>query len=538
MPLTPTAAKGSVNIAIEATSGETIMMAATAVAATMSAGITQPTGGSVGSRVHLILYGWTAGGTLTITGTGLPNNTETITVPAPTAQQLQSPQLAAFEYESTNLYTAITNFTASAPLVTGGGVLVVKACQGGKFNVPVTAFKSNRKVPVYSPNEHNTLMARDKKIIATHNDTGIDAFDSDFYGDLSLYWVYLMLGIPTWVTVPAVPVSIVASATLVATLAIANQPTAPRMKLIIAVSTFTGNPSITITGVSYGLTVTETITFTANATYYSANVYDSITSITSAVNATTVAITGVFGWWGTATSESTRQTAVIEHFDGSASWVHPFSAMTDGDMTITTKAEVKLTLKGVAQDKIAIGDRTTNPLNVSRVASIGTPLTDLPVAGWQTQIYADAITGTAGATIFADPDEEIKVILKAPVEPHWTFNNQQPFTRAYPIKPECTVDTTYDIINLLQNEQFRQNLKQYLVAQIIGEYLGTSAGTLYYKGWKWTLPVRYDGEYGQEGDPSKGNTFAKPKLRTEYDAGIGGSYKLEIFTRQPPTYNL
>src|SRR5258707_3982276 len=78
MPLTPTVAKASVNVAIEAISGETIMMAATAVVATMSAGITQPTGGSVGSRVHLILYGWTAGGTLTINGTLVPGNTEVI----------------------------------------------------------------------------------------------------------------------------------------------------------------------------------------------------------------------------------------------------------------------------------------------------------------------------------------------------------------------------------------------------------------------------------------------------------------------------
>ncbi len=71
MPLTPTAAKGQTNIAIEATSGEQPVLVATAVAATISAGITQPSGGSVGSRLRLILFGWTAGGTITINGTGL-----------------------------------------------------------------------------------------------------------------------------------------------------------------------------------------------------------------------------------------------------------------------------------------------------------------------------------------------------------------------------------------------------------------------------------------------------------------------------------
>src|SRR6266702_5256120 len=151
MPLTPTAAKGQTNIAIEATSGEQPVLVATAVAATISAGITQPSGGSVGSRLRLILFGWTAGGTITITGTGVPNNTEVATVPAPTPQQLQSPQLATFEYESVNLYTAITNFQCSAPLVTGGGVLVVKQCQGGKFNIPDTAVRAGARCRPIAP---------------------------------------------------------------------------------------------------------------------------------------------------------------------------------------------------------------------------------------------------------------------------------------------------------------------------------------------------------------------------------------------------
>ena len=218
MPLTPTSAKGQTNLAIEAVSGEQPVMSATAIATTMSAGITQPSGGSVGSRIRLILFGWSTSGTITITGTGLPASTEVATVPAPTPQQLQSPQLATFEYESVNLYTAITNFQCSAPLVTGGGVLVVKQCQGGKFNIPDTAFKSGRKVPTYSPNEHSGVMARDKKIIATVNEPDIGTWDSDFYGDLSLYWVYLMVGSPTWVTIPAAPLSVVASATITASI--------------------------------------------------------------------------------------------------------------------------------------------------------------------------------------------------------------------------------------------------------------------------------------------------------------------------------
>lgn len=537
MPLTATAAKGIVGVMVEAAPGEQSIMPATTLIATMSAGIVQPTG-STGMRMHLLLTGWTAGGTITITGTGTPNNTETWTVAAPTTQQQQSLQVVDVEYVSVNAYTAITNFTASAPIVAGGGTLVVKGIQAAKFNIPVTAFHSGRKTPMYSPNEHTGLMTRDKRLIQTINNATIDSWTSDLYGDISLYWPYLLMGAPaTTVTLPAAPLSIVAAATIIASMTIANQPTAPGMKLILTVTTFTGSPSVTITGTSYGIAgVTETITPTANGTYYSANVYSALTSIGGTINSTTVAVTGVFGWKMTFNEESNRSTLAIEHFDGSGSWIHPFVMSTDGDFTLTAKgSQAMLTIKAIAQDKLPIGDRTTNPLQVSRMASLGIPLQDIPIAAWQTNVYLDPITGTAGTTLWLDVDD-LKIVLKTPSEAHFTFNNSQNFTRAYPIKPECTADLTLDIINLLQFEQFRQNLKQYLVVAMVGEYIGTTGGTNYSKGWTWTLPGRFDGLYEPEGDPAKGNTFAKPKWRTEYDASIGAAYQLAVVTRNPPSY--
>lgn len=511
-----------------------LLLAATAVSGTIT-GFTPPSG-STGMRLYIRFQNFTTSGTFTINGTGTPGNSEgPVNVAALSAQQLQSPVLASYEYVSTNAYSAITNITTTGLT---NGTITVWGIQASKFNLPVTKFASSRKVPIYSPLEHNGLMARDKKLIQTHNDTQIANFDSDFYADLSLYWVYLLIGSPTWATLPASPLSIVASATITASMTIASQPTAPGMKLIITATGFTGNPSLTITGTSYGISTTETVTITANGTYYSANVYSALSSIGGSTNGTTITITGVFGWKGTVNEEATRSTAAVEHFDGSASWIHPFVCATDGDMTINAKAECKLTIKAVAQDRLAIGDRTTNPLQTSRVASIGTPLADMPVAGWQTQIYLDPITGTAQTTVFTDPDEEVKVVLKTPTEPHYTFNNQQQFTRAYPIKPECTVDLAYDIINLIQNEQFRQNLKQYLVIATVGRYIGTTGGSAQYEGWTWTIPGRYDGEYPQEGDPAKGNVFAKPKWRAEYDSSLGCSYQLTIVTTNPPTYNV
>src|SRR5216683_40804 len=259
MPLTPTSAKGVCGIMIEGTSGEASLLPATAVIATIT-GFTAPSG-STGMRLHIIITNWTASGSFTVTGAGTPNNTEgPITVAAPTVQQLQSPQVANFEYTSLNSYTAITNITTTGLTA---AVFVVKGVQGAKFNIPVTSFKSNHKIALYSPNEFSGFMARDKKLIQAHNEASLDALDSDWYGDLSLYWVYMMLGTPVgnnWATLPAAPLSVVASATIIASMTIANQPTAPGMKLIITATTFAAGAAITIIGTSYGVSTTEVVT--------------------------------------------------------------------------------------------------------------------------------------------------------------------------------------------------------------------------------------------------------------------------------------
>jgi hypothetical protein len=540
MALTATTPKATVMLALEATPGEQLLLAATPGAATIT-GISAPPGTN-GGKAHVIITNWTASGTFTITGTGTPGNTETVTVAAPNAQQAQSPQLVAFDYVSVNNYTAITNITTTGGLATSNATFVVKGITGADHNVPTLAFVSDRKVPPYSGNAHTGLMARDVHVTATNNQTSIDSFDTDLYGDLSLWWPYMEIGYVSVASIPASPTSLLATTALTSSpVVLTTPPTAPAMKFIITATGYVATPvTLTLSGTSYGLSVTETITINANGAYYSSNVYSAFTNITTSSNSSgvSIAVTGVFGWALTFNEEGTRYTAAIEHFDGSASWVHPFSAMDGGDVTIQEKGNSKLTAKGKAQNKLAIGDRTTNPLQTSRVTSIAPPLGDLPLDGWQTLVYADAITGTAKTTLYTDPEEEIKITVTAKVEEHYTFNGTQDFTRAYPMKPEFMVTLSNDIQNLLQWTQSIQNLKQYLVIEQRGRQLGTVSNVTYYEGWVWTLPVRYNGKYGQVGDPNKGNTYAKPELRCEYDAGIGASLQLVCYTQNPPTYTL
>jgi len=535
MPITATAAKGTVNLMLETANGEQLALATQAVSATMT-GIAAPVG-STGVRYHIKITNWTTSGSITVTGTGTPASTETYNIAAPTAQQTQSAQLASNEYVTVNAYTAITNITSTG---LSNATITVYYIQAGKFQIP-SILKSQRKPKVYSPNEHNTLIERDKKIVHLINETSIDELKQDVYGDLSLWWPYMMMGAPTIASIPATPTSIVASTPVTAgspaTFSSPSAPTAPGMRLIITVSSYTVTGTITITGTVNGIAGTsEVITVSGAGTLYSSNVYSAISSIANASYTATIVITGAFGWQLTFLSSANKYTAAIEWYDGVGSWTHPFSFFTEGDFDIKALTEATLTAKGMAQDKLPLGDRTTTPLSgTNRIASIGTDLSDEPLVGWQTVLYLDAITGSPLTTTWVDV-QELKVSLKTPDEHHYTFTNSQNFNRAYAVKRECTVDTTINFIDLLQWEQFRQNLKQYLSFQFLGQYIGTNAGTNYFKSWTWTLPIRSDGVFDISSDPSKGIVTAKASFRSEYDTGIGAAYKLVVVTSKPPTY--
>jgi hypothetical protein len=531
MPITATAAKGVVNIAMELVAGEQLLLATTPVIATIT-GITAPTSTS-GMRFHIRITNWSTSGTLTVTGTGTPGNTETVNVAAPTAQQTQSAQMATYDLVTVNSYTAVTNITTTGMV---NGLITVWGIQAGKFQLP-SIMKSKRKPKVYSPNEHNALIERDKKIVQLTNETTIDEVKQDVYGDLSLWWPYMLMGAPTaTASLPSSPTSLYSALALSGSQTLTTQPTAPGMKLIFTITAFTVAGTITINGTSYGAVIAEAIPIPAAGTYYSSNVFSAVTTITNVTTAATMAVTGVFGWQYTFLSSANKYTASIEWYDGAGSWAHPFCFATEGDFDVKVQTEATITMKGKAQDKIPIGDRTTTPLSgVNRIASIGTSLTDLPMVGWQTAVYMDAITGTPLTTQYVDM-QELKVSLKTPDEEHFTLTNSQNLNRVYAGKRECMADCTLNFIDMLQWEQFRQNLKQYLSFQFLGQYLATISATAYYESWTWTLPIRSDGDFEPTSDPSKGIVTAKAMWRCEYDSGIGGSYKLVVTTRMPPTY--
>jgi hypothetical protein len=192
--------------------------------------------------------------------------------------------------------------------------------------------------------------------------------------------------------------------------------------------------------------------------------------------------------------------------------------------------EFKLNTKGIAQDRIVIGDRTASSLNANRVTAIGQP-GDLPMVGWTSLVYIDTTVGAAPTTTFGDLLEG-KIQLKVPQKGGWTATNSQNYNRVNRGKRETMFDGKIDLTNVLQLEQYRQNLIQYITFQMLGQAIGGG----YNKMWQFTFPVRWE-DFDIVSTPDMERVEATVKALAEYDGGLGGSYRLTIINQQP-TYTI
>lgn len=531
--ITGSAPRGQVGIVIETVgSGEIPLLAPTAVIASMTL-TTQPSG-STGMRLHARVYNHTTSGTITLTGTdafgGALN--ETINVPPLPSQPSQSAQTTDFEFVTVGVFGAVTTIATTG---LAGGVLVIGGIQGAKFLLPIN-LQIKQKHKKYSPNEYRGIIERDSRIIEQTNEVTIDTMEEDVYPDTSLWWPYMLMGNPVVTTIPSTPTSLKASGVIASSMTLTTQPTAPGMKLILVVTAWTALVTLTITGTNnFNQAVSEVVTLNANGTYYTSNIYNAVSGITASAITASLAITGAFGWQLDWTSGGNPNSAALEYFDGVMSMSAPFAFLLSGDFEANSDGQAKITAKGRAQDKLPIGDRTTNPLNTNRLQTLAQP-TDLPMAGWQGQIFLDPITGTAGTTQFFDM-VDLKVSLDVPIEPKYLLNNTYNYTRAYAGKRTGTFEATIDFLNLTLFEQFRQNLKNVLQATWQGPFVGTVGTTPFYKGWTWFLPFKFDESFDETGGPDAVYVEGKLQGKCEYDPGLGYSYKLRVITQQPPVYN-
>lgn len=539
----PTPAKGQIGIVLENTStpGENTLLPASNVAASMSL-TTQPSG-STGMRLLIWIYGHTVSGTITVAGKDINGNAQTeaggaINVPAPPVGA-QSAFVGKWEYETAGVFSSVN---ASGITTTGltNGTIVVLGIPAPKYMVAAT-MKTKAKYDTYRPNEHRSSFDRNTKSLQLIKKVSVDEIKTALYPRESIWVGYMCFGTtPVVTTLPASPTSLLAS-TLVSgsPLSLTTQPTAPGMALIVTITGSSAVGSIALAGQDiYGNAQSETITTAAggsngNGTYYSSKVYKSINAsgVTNTGNTGgSVAITGAFGYKYVWLPGDALSTAAFEKWTGVDTFSTPFTWIDEWTFELAAQKELSITGKGLAQDRTVIGDRTVTTLSTSRAASLGSP-TDLPIAGWQTNVFLDTTAGAIPTTSFADM-EDLKMVFKNPATPRWTLTNSQNYNRLNRAKREMELDCTLDLTNVLQLEQYRQFSLQYLTFQFIGQSIGGGNN----EQWQFSFPVRID-DFDMESLPEGTNVPAKVKFIPELDtAGLGSSYQVTCITQQPPNY--
>jgi hypothetical protein len=493
-------------------------------------------------RLLILVQGNTATGTVAVAGTVLSGSSPetTPTIPIPPAGQ--NSLVTGYEYVTTATFTAVN---ASGVTCTGltNGTITIYGIQAAKYLVPCIA-DIEKDFKYFVPKEARGLLDAETNMQQTVIEAKISKIDQALYPEDSLFLGYMGISNnPTITTIPASPTSLKTStAVSSAPFSLTAQPTTPGMKLIFVVASSSATGTITISGTNqYGIAASETITCNGNGsngngTYYSANVYSAVAS--NGIGATgltsgTITTTGVFGWQYVFLPDSNAlYSGAFEWYTGTDSHAVPWGFFTDIEVDFGVDKEVKVSFKGDCQDKLPIGDRTTNPLSSSRVTALGQP-TDLPMIGWQTAIYVDALTGTPGTTAYSDVIDG-KISIKVPQKAVWTSTTTQRFSRVYRQQRSVMATATIDFINLLRYEQWRKNIKEFLAFTLQGAYIGNVSGTIYNKSYQWIFPVQY-AKFKEDASKLE-NVTAELECKGIYESSVSYSHKLVVINQQAPTY--
>ena len=534
---------GQVVWAAEASAGEQALMAFTAVAGTMS--LTAAPAGSSGQRLHVKVINNTVVGTITITGKDINGNAQSETIP-PTGSipvppaTAQNPYVGAYDYVSMLVYGSGTTL-ASAIATTGltNGSIYIGGVQAGKYLIPCD-FDFDLHYDEYSPDEFRGSFDKDFELLQMRRLATIDKFDQDCYPETSLlYWHMMVSASPTVTTLPSSATSLLAATAVASLTNVTTQPTTPGMKLRLAVASSSAVGTLTIVGTTpTGQALTESVQCNGNGTngngtYYSANVFLTITSVTPAgLTSGMVSMDGVFGFkWVFTPANSTPQTGAFEFFTGTDSGIFPYCALEEMSLEYAPDKVAHLTGKGIAQDFLPIGDRTTLNLGTNRITSLGQPV-DNPWVGTRSQVWIDnASTGTSGTTLYNDLLTN-KIDFKWPVAGKWTsMLPGEVFNRIRRKKRETTCSITIDFTNELQAEAFRKAQRQFFQFQLIGRNIGG--------GNQKSITVlaaakieTFKRKPGIEADTVEADVM----LRFLYDSTIGASYTITVINQQAPTY--
>ncbi len=538
------AARGTLGLVLENINNPgVVLLYSGAISATPASLTTQPSG-STGMRLYIIVQGNTSTGTVAIAGKDINANSISETTPTIAVQPAGQPvAVADFEYLTADVFGSVNASGVTMTFTNNVGTIAIYGVQAAKFLIPCES-EIGEDFKYFSPKEARGLLDKDTHIRQLLKEVPLSKIDQALYPEDSLYIGYMGVSqSPVVTTIPATPTALKASAAVsTGPFSLTTQPLSPGQVLIFVVTASTAVGTIAITGVNqYGQAVSETITAAAggtngNGTYYSSNVYSAVNASGVAFTGLTsgsCAITGVYGWQYVFTPDLlSLYSAAFEWYTGTDSIGVPWGFLEEIDVDFGVDKEVKVALKGAAQNFLPIGDRTRTSINASQVTALGQPL-DSPMVGWNTLLFADALSGTPQTTAYNDVIDG-KVMIKVPQKRIWTATNNQNFTRLYRNQREADLEMTIDFVNELQYENFRQNVKEFFAVQFQGTYIGSIGATVYSKSWSFIFPAKFA---KFQRDASKMDAVeAKLSLKAEYEPSVGYSHKLVVINQQPPTY--
>lgn len=521
------------------TPGKQLLLAQTAIAASMS--LTNQPGASpaTGQHLHLAITGNTAVGSVTVAGKDVNGNniSETISnIPIYNAANSQHPNVNDFEYCTQNVYASVN---ANGITTTGltNGFITIYGGQAAKILIPSEVDIDPPIYEEYDPKEHRGLVYE-----ATNIQQGVQKVDwsvkQSLYPENSLIIPHAFASAsPTVTTIPASP-TVLKAATAVSTgpFGLTTAPTGPGMLLQVVVTSAGAAGTIVVVGTNpAGQSITETIVASGNGTFYSSNTFASVGASGISFTGLTggsAAFNGVVAYDYVFLPAEQVYSLAGEDYTGTDTANITLMTPTDFELSQDVKKAVELTVKGFAQDWQAIGDRTTANMTGSRGVQLGQPL-DKPLTGWQSQIFIDPVPGsggTVGATQFMDLNT-LKLAVKTPAEPEYNATNSQLMTGVYRNQIGGTIDLSINFKNLVQAENFRTNGKMILVIKYLGPVLGTNAGSLVQKAWIFYVAAKYKAVKRKRA----GKVTADIQGTIEYEPSLGYGLKIEVICTQPPT---
>lgn len=525
--------------------GESVLMAATTVAATMSL-TTQPNtiSATVGMHLHFQVIGNTTTGTIIVAGTGPSGSVTSITYHIPIAPQNNQ------GYTDMTTKEAFLTVNASGITTTGmtGAQIIVWGSFAGKYLIPST-LEDEEKITHHAPQDKRGILFKNLRVVQLAKIADIAKFDSDLYPD-SLWAYYMSIGnTPVVTTIPAAPSTLLASTAIAASMTLTTGPTSPGQFLIFAITGNTASGTIVVGGTDqYGnaYASTETISFTsaASQTVYSTRRYSVVNNggankiVTTGGASSSIAVTGVYAWQFKWTYDGinniTPYSASLENYDGVQGVVLPGVVLSDAVWTWSKEKEIMLSTKGTAQDFLIVGDPTSTSVGSNPFASIAQP-TSLPFTSWPGSYWIDAATATPPVNqdgTFLDFKMTITTGRK------WIYagdGQQRPAFVTWDTEHDWAADATIIYPNY-QNyvNYFKSNTPLILTAQFQGTWLGNISNTNYYENVTFTLPSKID-QFKR--DASKNPVSGVLKLMSQYDFNnLGVAYTVAVIAQQPPTY--